>query len=312
MSIDLFGNVIEPKEIQCSVYHDEREIPNKWLYHGFLFIPVNFEKHLLDMLMKERKESTWYSELHFADLKDTGTMNDLAIRWTRLFAYSLYEKTFFYLLGVDYSKLAKDLWDRKERDSKIYNRFFQIGLYGAIKWFFLNETAGFQKVVIKDIFSDLKSRPPLDKFHSQPLTEIDFKAIIKVEPITFECLRITEVESNHKKETRYESESHIIQFVDLVLGGFSQVLDDTSKHQGKNEIAKMLVNNRLPEEIMGYNQLHFKSVYYKKYAVSFFPKEKLSKDELVNKSIFAQKNQFYNERTLAFCNKDQINLFGDC
>ncbi len=309
MSVDLFGNANTTKEIRCFVYHDERGIPNKWLYHGFLFIPINFKKLLLERLAKERAESTWKKEIHFSELKDTRTMNDLAVRWINLFC-SLYNNTYFYLLGVNYNNLAKDLWNkRRTRDFKIYNRFFQIGLYGAIKWFFLNTTASFQKVVVEKIFSDAKSRMSHDKFHWQPISEINIKSFIEDEPIVFNCSKVIEVDSNHENEIKHRDESHLIQYVDLIIGGFSQVFDNTSVHNGKQQVAKLLVNNRLPNEIIGYNHSHFKSVYYKKYAVSFFPKEKLSQNVIMSRNIFRQKNRFYNERTLAFCNKNQINLF---
>jgi hypothetical protein len=310
MSIDIFGSPLSSKEMQCNVYHDEREIPSKWLYHGFLFIPVHLEKEIIDMLAKERKESTWEKEIRFSILRDTRTMNALAFRWIKLFRDFLYDKTYFYFLGVNCSNLAKNLWDAKTRDFKIYNRFFQIGLYGAIKWFFLNQSANFKKVVIQNIFSDAKSRTPQDKFHSQPLEEIDFKALIKNEPILFKNDGIIEVDSDHYKETRYINQSHIIQYVDLIIGGISQVLDDTSSHEGKHRVAEMLVKAEIPRKIMGGRK--FKSIYYKKYAVSFFPKNKLSKDEIINESVFTQKNQFYDERMLNFCNKDQLTFLGNC
>lgn len=309
---DLFGNSVPIKQIECNVYHDEREIPSKWLYHGFLFVPVDSQVSILNDLARERKESGWEKEIHFSNLDKTRTMNNLAIRWVELFCSSHYRSIYFYLLGVDYSKLAKDLWEnRKTRDFKIYNRFFQIGLYGAIKWFFLNPTAGFQKVVIKGLFSDAKSRTQQDRFHSKPISEIEFKAIMKDESIFFEREEIVEVESNHETEKTYKNESHLIQYVDLITGGFSQVFDNTSKQEGKCEIAKILVRNGLPEEIMGYDSTHFKSDYYKKYAVSFFPKTKLSRAHIINKDIFTSKNQFYNKRNLLFLSKDQLSLFGD-
>ena len=107
------------------------------------------------------------------------------------------------------------------------------------------------------------------------------------------------VNSNHEVEGTHRDESHIIQYVDLIIGGFSQVLDNTSKRTGKCEVAKTLLKNRLPEEIMGYDDsTHFKSDYYKKYAVSFFPKTKLSRADIINKDIkgiFTGENQFYNK-----------------
>ncbi len=238
---DLFGTPVLPKEITCNIYHDEREIKDKWLYHGFLFVPIDYEDQFLKSLEDERKKCRWEKEIHFADLKNTRTMNDLAVNWIKLFCCYHYKSTYFYLFGVDYTKLAKQLWvDHKSRDYKIYNRFFQIGLYGAIKWFFLNRTANFQKVTIENIFSDAKNRTPQDKFHSKPISEIEFKGKTKGEHITFNCSEVVEVDSDHLIEKTYKKESHIIQYVDLIIGGFSQILDATSKHEGKCKIAQSL------------------------------------------------------------------------
>ena len=96
----------------------------------------------------------------------------------------------------------------------------------------------------------------------------------------------------------------------MTIGGISQVLDNTSIHAGKCKVAEILVNAKIPKGIMGGRK--FKSICYKKYAVSFFPKNKLSKDEIINKSIFTQKNQFYDERILKFYNKDQLNFLENC
>jgi len=301
---DRFGNQVTPKEMICNIYHDEREIPSKWLYHGFLFVPVACEPQILNGLSKERNKSKWCKEIHFKGLNNTRTMNDLAIGWISLFCSEHSKIIYFYLFGVDYTKLAKDLWVNKgTRDYKIYNRFFQIGLYGAIKWFFLNKEAGFQKVIINNIFSDAKDRTPGDKFHSQPISEIEFKAIIKDEPIEFLCSEVTEVNSNHQDESINSNKSHLIQYVDLIVGGFSQVLDNTSRQYGKCKIADTLLKYRLPEVIMGYDKTHFESCYYKRYALSFFPKRKIPKDDILRQDAFSQQNQFYNERPLLYSQK---------
>lgn len=307
---DLFGIQIPPKEMTCNIYHDEREIPGKWLYHGFLFIPIDYEDQFLKSLEDERKKCEWEKEIHFADLNDTQTMNDLAVNWIRLFCCYHYKSTYFYLFGVDYTKLVKQLWvNHKSRDYKIYNRFFQIGLYGAIKWFFLNRTVDFQKVTIEKIFSDAKNRTPRDKFHSKPISEIEFKASIKDEPITFNYSEVVEVDSDHLIEKTYKKESHIIQYVDLIIGGFSQILDATSKHEGKCQIAQSLLSYNLPEELMGYEKMQFESVYYKRYAISFYPRKKLSESEILNSKISTQINQFYNKRSLQINQKIQPKLF---
>ena len=75
MQTDLWGKVIPPKEITVSVYHDEREITNEWLYHSFLFVPVQNEKDVLNLLNEARRRSGWEKELHFSNLEKTETEN---------------------------------------------------------------------------------------------------------------------------------------------------------------------------------------------------------------------------------------------
>jgi len=52
------------------------------------------------------------------------------------------------------------------------------------------------------------------------------------------------------------------------------LLDATSRQEGKCQVAQTLLKNNLPEEVMGYEKTHFESIYYKRYAISFYPKEK--------------------------------------
>jgi len=102
---NLFG-VPKVNEMRCNVYHDEREIPNIWLYHGFLFIPDNNENEFLEKLHKARAASTWSSALHFHSLRNTNIENKLAELWTNLFCGDFYNKIYFYMLGIDKSKLG--------------------------------------------------------------------------------------------------------------------------------------------------------------------------------------------------------------
>lgn len=306
---DLLGAENQKNEVICSVYHDERESRNEWLYHGYLFVPLGEEIRLIDKILEERSISTWAKELHFTNLKNTRTMNDLAVRLTQAFCNYLDGYTYFYLFGVDYRNLTKDLWvDRKTRDQRIYNRFFQIGLYSALKWFFLYQKSDIKKVKIKTIYSDAKSRPTDDLFHSMPINDIRFKALIKDEPLEFIKKRVVEVDSNHEKEINNCNQSHIIQYVDLIIGGFGQALDSTSEHLGKCMVADVLSRNDLPRMLMAFRE-HYVSRYYKRYCLSFFPKEKISKEEILSDDVFKKRNQFYDSRYIKHLHKNQPSLF---
>jgi hypothetical protein len=110
-------------------------------------------------------------------------------------------------------------------------------------------------------------------------------------------------------EPRFSSYSHFVQLVDLLVGGFSQIYDATSKDEGKCKIAELLLNKGLPRVIMGYGKQHFDSEYYKKVCVSFFPRDRLDKNALLAGSWQYMTDQFYNIRHLKFIDGYQAPLF---
>lgn len=309
MTVDFYGEK-RTNEISCSVFHDEREIQSQWLYHGFLFVPTGNEDLIVDRIVRERDASTWEKEIHFSKLQNTKTMVDLAMRLTDAFCNYFRDISYFYLMGIDYQNLAKELWvDRKTRDQRIYNRFFQIGLYSAIKWFFLFKDSDVERVTIQTIYSDAKSRTVDDLFHSMPISDTSFKAVIKDEPIVFMDKRIVEVDSDHERETKYIQQSHIIQLADLLVGAFGQALDATSQQEGKCKVADVLTRHGLPGILMKYCEPYYSSPYYKKVNVSFFPREQLTKEEIISEQVFKRVRQFYNSREVKFLNREQERLF---
>lgn len=309
-TVHMLGEIQTKKEMYCNIYHDEREIPNKWLYHGFLFIPCENETTLLDILDNARSITDWSSPIHFHALRNTYMENRLAELWILSFCNDLPQLCFFYLFGVDKMKLTKTLWIGQTED-KIYNRFFQIGLYSAIKWFFLNETAGYKQVTVNQIISHAKDRPEENRFKTQPIEDIQFKSEIKRENIVFKHPIISEISDDHRIESGHSKRSHIIQFVDLIIGGFSQIFDYTSKHYGKCIIADKLCTSNLPQEIIYPKSPKFASYYYKKYAISFFPKAKASEKDILERNIAAIGDQFYNYRDLGYTTKYQPDLFNN-
>jgi hypothetical protein len=100
-------------------------------------------------------------------------------------------------------------------------------------------------------------------------------------------------------EPRFSSYSHFVQLVDLLVGGFSQIYDATSKDEGKCKIAELLLNKGLP----------YKGEYYKKVCVSFFPRDRLDKNTILKGSWRHTTDQFYNIRHLKFIDGYQSPLF---
>jgi hypothetical protein len=295
-------------EMHCAVYHDERIVPNKWLYHGLLLVPKTNRDQFLELLINARTGIGCESVMHFHGLDDTAIDNQLAESWTGLFCNELSTLSYFYIIGVDYQKLARKLWP-SHRVDKIYNRFFQIGLYSSLKWFFLNKHAGFSSVTVSTVFSHAKDRSPEDIFSTQAIEDISFKSSMKRENIRFENSEIMEIETDHRVECSDAEERQIMQYVDLITGGFSQVFDYTSKHRGKCIVADTLCHNSLPFDIIYPGRPKFHSPYYKRYAVAFFPRTKLSEAEILGSTISLARNQFYHYRDSKYLNRIQPSLF---
>jgi len=305
---DLFGNpASQRKGITLNLYHDERKIPSQWFYHSFCFVPVENENKVLEALIHHRKQSAWEKEIHFKDIDNTRTENDLAVRWINYFGAEGFNDFYFYLLGINLQQIEKQLWRSDTRDHRIYNRFFQIGLYSAIKWFFLNSTVGYSSVVLNRIFSHKRSHEDKDAFHTKPIFETLEKSLDRRESISFNSYRIVEVNSDHEEEPDNPSGSHLIQFVDIIMGTFSQIYDNTSNQQGKKLCADAMLRCGLPKKIAGVNP---NSRYYKKYALSFFPLAKISKKDFLGKTLqYFQASQFYSDRDMAYTAKGQMVLF---
>jgi len=68
--------------------------------------------------------------------KSTGiTKTRTAVKWARMFVDELYESLWFYFFGINLSNIDYELFgpssDGQDRDFRIYNRFFEIGLFPA-------------------------------------------------------------------------------------------------------------------------------------------------------------------------------------
>lgn len=284
------------------VFHDEREIKNKWLYHGILIISEEEYLTIADALHKLRDKYNWSKELKFKNLETTTIENEVAQKWVEFAVEEIVNsQMWFHFLGVDYSNLDKEIWQSKRtRDFRIYNRFFQIALYGAIKWFFKDyKECKIKECKIQQIFSDKRNLRFGDPFLTQPIREIERKTSAEEFKIMFVNRRITLVDSNHLLEQNYPKASNLIQLVDLLTGGLSQIYDYTSNHRGKCEVAELLLRKRLPQEAMGYDE-HFKGQYCRKCRVSFFPKKRLGRNAILNRDISFFVNQFYNNRELKY------------
>lgn len=289
-------------------FHDEREIKkDKWLYHGFIFCEVTQLTSLLNELLEAKRESDCLIEkrIRFHDLnsKSTGSASTkTAVKWAKLFRDKLPSIMWFYLLGINKANINYDFFgpasDGRDRHFRIYNKFFEMGLYAACRWFFDKATTD---VEIVNIFSEKRS---LEKhnpftFHAPYMInqrESNIKVIAK---------KITQIASTPSREKIYPDYVHILNLVDILTGSFSEVFDYTTKKDGCVEVAEKLYDVCSNIANKPYNE---KSRYYKKYAISFFPKQRREISQVTDFETKEAENQFYQKRPLCLNQPRLFNL----
>lgn len=283
--------------VEVLAFHDERKIPRKWLYHGFVLCEVSKFSLLRDELLNAKNESKCAIDkrIRFSKLssKSTGSSRTMtAVKWAKLFVNKLYQSVWFYLFGVNLPNIDYQLFgppsDGQDRDFRIYNRFFEMGLFSACRYFFDSKT---EDVEILQVFSEKRDLEEDDPF---PI-HAPYKINKKESNVKVKSKQIIQVASSLSRETAHPECVHILNFVDVLVGSFSQVLDYTARMGGCTEVAEKVfpVCQRLSE-----NPYNRRSRYYKRCAMSFFPKHPHSKLKIMSYGIRPPEDQFYRNRNL--------------
>lgn len=107
--------------------------------------------------------------------------------------------------------------------------------------------------------------------------------------------QIIQVDSNPLREKDNPECCEIINLVDVLIGAFSQAFDYTSRSRACTEVAEKLISicQRLSE-----NPYNKNSRYYKRYAISFFPKNRQSTSMIKDYGIRPPEDQFYSSRII--------------
>lgn len=283
--------------VKLLVFHDERFIPKKWLYHGFVFCAPEHFPILKHELLQARIEAgcSQNKRIHFSDLSSYGASSSrtrTAIRWARLFKRKLYEYIWFYLFGVNIGKIDYQFFgpstNGQHRDYRIYNRFFEIGLFSACRYLF--DTAN-EEVEILKIFSEERSLQEDDPF----LGYAPYKINRRESNIVVNCNQIIFIAGDPLREKDNPECVEIVNFADTIMGAFSEVIDRTGNQHGCLEVAQELfpVCQKLSE-----NPYNINSRYYKRYAMSFFPRSEHHYSQLIKYGIKPPDEQFYPSRAL--------------
>jgi len=283
--------------VRLLVFHDERFIPKKWLYHGFVLCkPEQFSALQKELLRAKTEVGCGQNKrIHFSNLSSDSAGSSrtrTAVKWAELSVHKLYEHIWFYLFGVNITNIDYQFFgplsDGQIRDYRMYNRFFEIGLYSACRYFFDVEN---EKVEIVKIFSEERSLEADNPFLNYAPDKINRRQ----SNIIVKCKQIIHVAGDFSREKDNPECVDTVNFVDVIMGAFSQAIDRTGRQRGCLEVAQQLfpVCQKLCE-----NPYNKNSRYYKRYAMSFFPKNAQSKSQIIRYGIQPPEEQFYPSRAL--------------
>ena len=307
MQRTLFSDVVPPDETSLVLFHDERKVGKQWLYHGVLLVPEENVQLVLAKLGDIRALHGYCGEVHFAELRNLpnhlyGEKCAVARDWIRLFLDEACKLSYFSMLGVDLTMIDWRRFGqgidatRTQAEETMYYRFLEMAVYSACRWFF-GEHA---KVRLQGMFKDKGAdrRRLLERVPSK-LSRRSWGAL----DVQFTSMQ--PIDSDHEQETRIPEYSHIIQYVDVLIGSASQVLDNSSRKAGICCVASEMVPWVKRATQKPYNP---KSEYYKRYALSFFPKVAVRNPQLSGQET---QDSFYHNRRLLFCQRDQKTLWPD-
>ncbi len=303
-------------KLQLDIYADE-SFHDNWIYMGALFVPLHKKEELLNKLLDCRcTKGKWHenpcledcdherhdTEVHYQDVGANYKFK-IAKNWLELLLENNKKDLkliYFNILGIDKSKIDFNLFDKRNREMSIYNRFFRTLLLGGIKYFFGEE------VTIDHIFHDKGKQEHYSLFSWHPATKIMYENKIEINN-----KKIVFIDSDHRKEDSHPEESHFIQFLDIIMGSicccFHPPTKDNKVQLG--DTVKPLLKRMINKPKNTNSRYH----YHRKQQVQFFPKNEL-KDETRELNLFNEfvgstgRNNFYTERPIILKDRDQKTL----
>jgi len=298
---DLFGHPVERKTT-VAAFHDEREVPG-WLYHGFVLLERSGWTAFADHMRRARERASCTKPVHFVDLKGSShgsSRTRLALNWAKAIDGDLLPLIRFFLLGIDLRKIDNRFFGdegstRAEKTTRRYNRFFEMGLYGALRWFFPDH----DEVEVSRIFAERRSLPANDPF----LQHSPYKINLRESNIRVSATEVTMLEAKREPSGFPPGIFDAIQLADVLVGGSSLLLDATGSQDGCREVANCL----LPR-VRKMNEVPFNtnSRAWKRLAMRFFPKQSAAKQI---KTYDQAWGETYETRELTYLSKDQALLF---
>ncbi|MCG2790706.1 MAG: DUF3800 domain-containing protein [Actinomycetia bacterium] len=314
---NLFGYQGKKEEFANLKLFCDESGTDDWLYLGILIIPKVLEQELLQDLLNSRcgnpkGNKLWGkcnplckfhrkndTEVHFSEIKKSKDKYFVAQRWLDYFLNDR-KNIYFYILGINLTKLDKSKFGIKRQQNNIYNRFFRTAILKSVKSYFYK----YNKIIIENIYHDNSISL---QTHSYFSWHSIFYISDKDEKIYFRTNEIDFIDSDHRKSSN--SYSNFIQFIDLILGCARNCIEYTSKNIDKEELSIQClpIISRL---IKNPNNINSKYNYVGRQKIEFFPKHDLKNiDE--NTLVYKYKKMvaFFTKKNLRIENRKQGSLF---
>ncbi len=311
------------EKIDLNIYCDEiketRIVDNffgneNWIYFGVLIVPLNLEDELIERLCNMRcgnpaEGIIWgeckpkcqfhkknNKEIHYQELQSYDQFF-IADRWLK-FMLKDDKYTFFQILGIRMDLLDYPSFGQKsptKRLEVIYNRFFRTTILKSVKSYF----SKYNKILIHNIFHD---NADIKRDYYFPWHSI-YKIGKEEYKINFINPKIEFIESDHRISNN--KKSHLIQYIDVILGSFFNALHWESKNENKEKVA-LSIKPLLERIISKPNNKNSHYHYFKRKNVDFFPDRKMTTVEEFDMQI---KGAMYKKREIRIIRKFQESLF---
>ena len=235
-------------------------------------------------------------EVHYVSLEDA-YIRHVSERWLDFLLGEDREKrlTYFHILGINVLNLDYKLFgdDGSKRAGIIYNRFFRTAIKYPLKTFFDSH----DKVIVDNVFHDSDEELRRDEYfpwHTPFRVNKDEDAKVRFQTDGIQFLDSKHSESNDPR-------SHLIQYIDLILGLTYNCLHHEGKSPDRTAITKKShpLVSRLVKAPKNKNSSYR---YYKRQSISFFPKTGIAGAD------FSAENAFYTERDLLIERHEQGTL----
>jgi hypothetical protein len=299
-------------EIKETTINDSNGANQHWAYIGFLIVPTNLEDQLITNLCNLRcgnrdNKSGWglcnplcayheknNKEIHYKESK-SADLYHIAKKWVD-FANKDGVYTFFYILGLNLDNLDYSCFGShcpSQRFEIIYNRFFRTALLKSIKSYFFT----YDSIMVENIFHDNGDIANHDYF--------PWHSIYRIErddhKLTFNTERIEFIDSNHHISN--SNRSHLIQYIDILMGSIFNALHWESKNQKKENLA-LAIHPLLQRMLKNPRNKNSSYNIYNRKCIDFFPSKRL-----YEYTDFPIDGTFYKNREIRIDRKSQPELF---